>query len=63
MVEKFLQNINLEDSGDIDSLLEFASLLRQLISENLHTDINYIINYTIKNNFKQDKKTIQKNRK
>ena len=47
MIEKFLQNNNLHDPNDIDSLIEFASLLRELISDNQYTYINRIINYTL----------------
>ena len=32
MIEKFLQNNNLHDTDDIDALIEFASLVRELIT-------------------------------
>ncbi len=49
--DTFLQNINLQDPEDIDSLLEYASVVRQLISEKQYSLINRIINYTVQNNY------------
>ena len=51
MTEKFLQNNNLNDADDIDSLIELASLVRQLITDALHSDINRLINYTIEHDY------------
>ena len=51
MTEKFLQNNNLHNSDDIDTLLDLASLVRELIIQKLYPDINKIINYTIENNY------------
>ncbi len=51
--DTFLQNINLQDPEDIDSLLEYASVVRQLISEKQYSLINRIINYTVQNNYSE----------
>lgn len=51
MIEKFLQNNNLQDAEDIDSLIELASLVRELISNNQCTHINSIINYTLERGY------------
>ena len=51
MTENFLKNNNLYDSENLDALLELASLVRTLIDTKNYSDINKIINYTIKNNY------------
>ncbi len=51
VLEKFFQNNNLQDSEDIDSLLEFASLVRQLIVSKRYSDITGMILYTIERNY------------
>ena len=51
-IDEFIQSSNLSnDPDDIDSLLEIAEITRQLISDELYSDINRIINYTITNSF------------
>ena len=44
--EHFLQDHNLQNSDDIDSLLELASLVRRLIHENQCSDIIRIVRHT-----------------
>ena len=43
MLEQFMKNNNLQDSSDIDSLLEVASLIRELIGDKQYTEINDIL--------------------
>ncbi|MBE6887643.1 MAG: hypothetical protein E7484_04380 [Ruminococcaceae bacterium] len=47
----FLQNNSLSTEEDIDSLLDLASLTRELINAKLYEDINHIIRYIVQNNF------------
>jgi len=47
MLEKFLQNSRLQDPEDMDSLLEFASLMRQLIESKRYPDISRVIRYVV----------------
>ena len=51
MTQIFLQNNNLNDADDIDSLIELADLLRQLIADALYADINLLINYTVEHGY------------
>ena len=53
IVQKFIQNNNLQYFEDIEALLECASIVRELISEKLYEQINIIINYTIENNYSE----------
>lgn len=47
ILERFLQNNNLQDSDDIDALLELADLTRQLVGEKRYDSIARVINFTI----------------
>ena len=51
MMENFLQNNNLRDADDIDSLLELADLLRQLLAGALYSDVCRLINYTVEHSY------------
>lgn len=51
ILNNFLQNNNLKDSDDIDALLECASVVRQLISENSQEALCSLIRYTVENSF------------
>ena len=51
MTEHFLQNNNLRDPDDIDSLLELADLLRQHIADALYSDVSRLINYTVEHSY------------
>ena len=51
ILENFLQNNNLDDPDDMDSLLECADIVRQLISKKQYDGINTIINYTVDQNY------------
>ena len=51
ILENFLQNNNLSDPDNMDSLLECADIVRQLISEKQYDGINTIINYTVDQNY------------
>ncbi len=51
MLEKFLQHNNLHDADDMDSLLELADLVRELVAENRHADINRVICYTVESGY------------
>ena len=50
-LDAFFQNNCLHDPDDIDSLLEFASLLRELISCKRYPDIRTAVNYTIEHRY------------
>jgi len=50
-VEKFIETNNLHDTEDIDSLLELASLVRELIGSRQYEEINEVLNYTISQGF------------
>lgn len=50
-VEKFIETNNLHDTEDIDSLLELASLVRELIGSRQYEEINKVLNYTISQGF------------
>ncbi len=47
LVEQFFRSNPVQDENDIDSLLELASFLRQLIAEEQYPAINQVIRYTI----------------
>ena len=49
ILEKWMQDNHLQDPDDIDTLLEAADLIRQLIQEKNYEGICTIINFTIKN--------------
>ena len=51
ITEEFLNNNNLQQTEDIDSLLDLADLVRQLIDEKCCCDICHVICYTVKNGF------------
>ena len=51
MIEHFLLSSNLKDPEDIDSLLEFASLIRELISGSQSEPIKSLIRYTLENSY------------
>jgi len=51
MTEKFLQNNNLRDPDDIDSLVELASLVRELAESKQCIHINRIICYTLEQGY------------
>ena len=51
MTQNFLRNNNLNDADDIDSLIELADLLRQLIADALYADINLLISYTVEQGY------------
>lgn len=51
MTEQFLQNNNLKDEDDIDSLIEFAALIRELVNNRQYENINQMINYTLDNSY------------
>lgn len=44
-----MNNNNLKDSNEIDSLLELSKLIRELISQKEYDEINIMINYTLNN--------------
>ena len=46
---KLLQNNNISDLDELDSLLELASLVRNLINISQYSDLNAIIKYSIQN--------------
>ena len=48
-VEDLIQNNNLQDSDDINSLLEVAEITRHLISDRSESQISRLIYYTIEN--------------
>ena len=50
-LEKFLDNNNLQDSDDIDALLELASLVRELVDVGAYENICKVINYTVANEY------------
>lgn len=50
-LEKFLLNNDLQDSDNIDSLLELSSFVRQLIDDKQYIDISTIINYLISHSY------------
>ena len=50
-VETFLLNSNLADPDDIDSLLNLADLVRQLIRDKEYEKIGRIIKHTVENSF------------
>ena len=49
--EKFLQNNHLQDPDDLDSLIELASLVRQLIDDSRSSDIGRVIRYTVEQGY------------
>ena len=51
LTEQFLQNNNLQNPENIDSLLELATLLRNLIEEKNYPAIRRIITYTIEHSY------------
>ena len=51
LLEKWIQNNQLQDPDNMDALLEAADLVRQLIRDRDHAGINKIINYTIENDY------------
>lgn len=50
-LEQFMKNNNLQNSEDIDSLVELADLTREQITNKQYSNINNIIKYTIENNY------------
>ena len=48
-LEDLIQNNNLQDSDDIDSLLEVSEITRRIISDGCESQISRLINYTIEN--------------
>lgn len=51
MTDNFLQNNNLRDGDDIDSLLELADLLRQLLTDAQYSDVSRLIGYTVEHSY------------
>ena len=51
MLGTFMQNNNLQDPEDIDSLLEAAALARELIGGKQYEQINTLIVYTVENGY------------
>ena len=51
MPEMYLQDRNLKNFEDVDSLLILASLLKQLIDGNRYSDINSIIIFTMEHEY------------
>ena len=47
MTDNFLQHNHLRDADDIDTLLELADLLRQLLADAQYSDVCRLINYTV----------------
>lgn len=52
-LERYFHNNNLQDEEDIDALLEYAGLVRQLTDSKQYNDINRAINYTVENSYYQ----------
>lgn len=50
-VENYIQNNNLQDFDDIESLLELSSLIRQLVDDKQYIDISTIISYLISHSY------------
>ena len=50
-LDKILKEINLDNSEDIDALVECASVVRRLVDEKNYDDINRIIRYTVENGY------------
>ena len=48
-LEELVQNNNLQDPDDINSLLDVADITRQLISDGSEAEISRLINYTVEN--------------
>lgn len=46
-IEQFLQNNNLVDADDIDSLIEMATLLREMIDNHQCDSISELVRYTL----------------
>ena len=51
LLEKWIQNNQLQDPDNMDALLEAADLVRQLIRDSDYEGINKIINYTIESDY------------
>ena len=51
IVENFINNNNLQDTEDIEALIELADLVRSLISHNQYAEINSILQYIVKNSY------------
>lgn len=51
MLEKFLNNNNLQDEQDIDALLELAEIVRQLVADRDYDGINKAVVYTIEQGY------------
>ena len=50
-LDKILKEINLDNSEDIDALVECASVVRRLVDEKNYDDINRVIRYTVENGY------------
>ena len=48
-IEHFINNNNLHDTEDMDSLIELAGLVRTLINDNQQAEINRVLQYTMEN--------------
>ena len=51
MLETFFKNNNLQNPEDIDSLLELATIVRQLISSEQYSEINSLVKYIIMHDY------------
>ena len=47
LIEHFINNNNLHDTEDMDSLIDLASLVRTLINNNQQAEINRVLQYTM----------------
>ena len=53
LIEKFFQNNNLQDAEDMDSLIELAALVRELICNQEYASINRVIHYTLEHGYEE----------
>ena len=51
MIDNFLNNNNLQDADDIEALIELATIVRTLISNNNQAEIKTILQYTMENGY------------
>ena len=51
MIEHFMNNNNLHDTENIDSLIELSTLVRTLINGNQQAEINCILQYIMEHSF------------
>ena len=51
MTEKFLQNNRLHDADDFNSLIELATLVRELLAQEQYEDLDRVLRYTIEHGY------------